>query len=250
MSADLAGAAAALAVGLAVRLLVPAPAESRLARHRPRGIRWGGRRLLPRQAAPAPDLDAVAELLDRLAALLRAGLGPRTVWEHLAAAPGPCRPVCAYVAESLSSGGDPGTAIAGAAALLAPPVRRSRAAPSPGAVSPADAVRWLAVAMAVSARTGAPAAECVDRLAASVRAETAAADERGGALAGPRATVQVLAWLPAAGVVLGALVGANPVRTLLLTTAGRVCLLTGALLWLAGRTWTRALVRTAERAGT
>lgn len=283
---------AAAAAGLAVFLAVPVPAEARLGPFRSpcagaRGPVAGvggpvagaggpvagaggpvvgspGRavRFLPvrraARAAPAPDLDAVAALLDRLAALLRAGLGPRVVWEHLAAAPGPCRPVCAFVAESLASGGDPGVAIAGAATFLGPgPAHRlfpggrrrrgQRRAGSP--IGPADAVRWLAAAMAVSARTGAPAADCVERLAAAVRAEAAAADERAGALAGPRATVQVLAWLPAAGVALGGLVGANPVRTLLLDPVGRVCLVTGVLLWLAGRAWARALVRSAERAG-
>ena len=286
MTAGVAAAAVApLAAALGVFLVVEAPAESRLGPVRSRGLRAAPRSASPsargapgplagRPAgpgvlqglwsrrgphAPAPDLDAVAALLDRLAALLRAGLGSGVVWEHLAGTPGPCRPMCAFVAESLASGGDPGVAIAGAATLLEPRTRRPRRArgpdrrpvePGAGApVGPADVVRWLAAAMAVSARTGAPAADCVERLAASVRAETAAADERAGALAGPRATVQVLAWLPAAGIALGGLVGANPVRTLVLAPAGRVCLLAGTLLWLAGRTWARALVRSAERAG-
>jgi tight adherence protein B len=113
---------------------------------------------------------------------------------------------------------------------------------------PGDVLRWLAVATSVSDRTGAPAADCVDRLAAAVRAELAAADERAAALAGPQATAQVLGWLPAAGVVLGALVGADPVRVLLLTGPGRLCLVAGLLLWAAGRGWSRALVRRAAAA--
>jgi tight adherence protein B len=58
----------------------------------------------------------------------------------------------------------------------------------------------------------------------------------------------VLGWLPAAGVVLGALVGADPVRVLLLTGPGRLCLVAGLLLWAAGRGWSRALVRRAAAA--
>ncbi len=188
-------------------------------------------------------LEAVVALLDRLSALSRAGLAPHQVWEQLAATPGPVRPVCAYVAESVGAGGSVGLALHHAASLLPPRPRRA------DVVDPADVLRWLAVALTVSERTGAPAAEGLDRLAAAVRAETAAADDRAAALAGPQATAQVLGWLPAAGVLLGALVGANPVRTLLLTGPGRVCLLLGGGLWLAGRWWSAALVRTAARAG-
>lgn len=193
----------------------------------------------------AVDLEVVVALLDRVSALLRAGLGPRTVWSHLADAPGPARPLCAFVAESLAAGGPGGEALRGAADLLA----RDGSVPAPAGLVPADVLRWLAVATAVSDRTGAPAADCVDRLAAAVRSELAAADERAAALAGPQATAQVLGWLPAAGVALGALVGADPLRVLLLTGPGRLCLATGLLLWATGRAWSRALVRRAAAAG-
>lgn len=198
-----------------------------------------------RRAWSSVDLEVVVALLDRVSALLRAGLGPRAVWSHLAAAPGPARPLCAFVAESLAAGGSGGTALRGAADLLA---RERSVAAAPGLV-PADVLRWLAVATTVSDRTGAPAADCVDRLSAAVRSELAAADERAAALAGPQATAQVLGWLPAAGVALGALVGADPVRVLLLTGPGRLCLVTGLALWVAGRAWSGALVRRAAAAG-
>ncbi|WP_088284540.1 type II secretion system F family protein [Kineosporia sp. A_224] len=268
-------AGAALAAAAAVALLVRSPVERRLdagragptgppdrgspdpgSAHRPvharvrRAVQSAVRRAAPRgpgrrRAWSAVDLEAVVALLDRVSALLRAGLGPRTVWSHLAAAPGPARPLCAFVAESLAAGGSGGTALRGAADLLA----RERSAASPPGPVPADVLRWLAVATAVSDRTGAPAADCVDRLSAAVRSELAAADERAAALAGPQATAQVLGWLPAAGLALGALVGADPVRVLLLTGPGRLCLAAGLLLWVTGRAWSGALVRRAAAAG-
>jgi tight adherence protein B len=86
-------------------------------------------------------------------------------------------------------------------------------------------------------------------LAAGVRAEVAAADERSSALAGPQATAQILGWLPAGGVLLGAAVGANPVHALVGTSAGRLCAVAGLGAWLSGRLWCRALVRAASRVG-
>ena len=253
VTADLAaGAAAAAAVR---RCSSRPPVEQRLRVPLPAGPGRSPRGRLVRSVAAlrtgrrgawtAVDLEVVLAVLDRVSALLRAGLGQRTVWNHLAAAPGPARPLCAYVAESLSVGGSSGSALRGAADLLR---RNGSGGTSGAALVPGDVLRWLAVATTVSDRTGAPAADCVDRLAAAVRAELAAADERAAALAGPQATAQVLGWLPAAGVVLGALVGAEPVRVLLLTGPGRLCLVAGLLLWATGRGWSRALVRRAAAA--
>lgn len=241
--------AAAALVGCAVALLVPPPPESRRRGGRPARLPGAAarsevlRRLLPGRH-PAPDLQPVVALVDRLAALVRAGLAPPVAWQHLAATPGPLRPVCALVAESVSTGGDAGAALRVAAQDLARVgPRRPRGLPA------AAVVTWLGAAVAVSERTGAPLAACLERLAATVRAETAAADERAAALAGPQATAQVLGWLPAAGLLLGALVGANPLHALLATGPGRVCGAAGAVLWVAGRRWSAALVRAAARAG-
>jgi len=274
-------------------------AGPRVARGLGAGVRAAVAR--PRRSA-AGDLDAVVTVVDRLAALVRAGLAPRVAWDHLAAVPGPMRPVCALVAETVATGGAAADALRDAATLLrsgrarrwplvlgAPGARASRARAGGGragggraagartaggratgarvdgarrlpravgstgaAAAAADAgavLGWLGVTVAVSERTGAPLAACLERLGAAVRAEAAAADERASALAGPRATAQVLGWLPAAGIGLGALVGADPVHALLTTAPGRLCAAAGTALWLAGRLWSAALVRAAARAG-
>ncbi|MFP5348124.1 MAG: type II secretion system F family protein [Actinomycetes bacterium] len=98
----------------------------------------------------------------------------------------------------------------------------------------------------MSERTGASAAAVLDRLAEALRAEAEARGARTTAMAGPRATARVLAWLPVLGLALGQLVGADPLNVLLGTSLGRICAVTGALLALASALWTRRLVKLAE----
>jgi tight adherence protein B len=71
-------------------------------------------------------------------------------------------------------------------------------------------------------------------------ARTAAAVET--ALAAPRATASLLAALPFGGLVLGEVVGVNPLSTLVGTAFGRVDLAVGLLVTWAGRVWMRRLV--------
>lgn len=168
-------------------------------------------------------------LAEQVAALARAGLAWPRVWQSLAVGPGPESAVCAVVARHVSIGGTAGEGL------------RSVDGTSP--------LGWLAITCDVAEQAGAPVAEVLDRFAAAVRADAVAAAERTAALAGPRATATVLSWLPLGGLGLGLLIGADPVGTLLGTTAGRACLAGGGGLWLLGRWWTRVLVRRAERAG-
>jgi tight adherence protein B len=184
--------------------------------------------LMRRERFPTESLD-VAGLAERVAALTRAGLPPARVWDLLAATTGPAQLVCAEVAAHLSAGGSTGAAL--------------RAVPGP------PALRWLSVAQDGAERAGAPLADVLDGFADALREEEQAAAERETALAGPRATATVLAALPLAGLGLGYLLGANPLGALLGTGPGRVCLVAGTGLWLTGRSWTRALIRRAERAG-
>ena len=92
-------------------------------------------------------------------------------------------------------------------------------------------------------------AEVLERFAAAVRADVAAAADREAALAGPRATAMVLSWLPLGGVGLGLLLGADPVGTLVGTVPGRTCLVTGPDVLAARPVVDGGLVRRAERAG-
>jgi tight adherence protein B len=107
----------------------------------------------------------------------------------------------------------------------------------------------LAAALDVCERSGAPTADVLERLAAGLRAEAAAATEARIALAAPRATAGVLSLLPVAGLGLGALLGVDTVRVLVSTPAGHACLVLGIAAWAAGRWWASRLVASARSAG-
>lgn len=106
----------------------------------------------------------------------------------------------------------------------------------------------VAACWQVTAESGTGLAPGLDQLADALRAERALAEEIEGELAGPRTTVAVLAALPLVGLLLGAALGAEPVRILLHTPAGLACLVGGALLEAAGLAWTARIVRAAEDA--
>lgn len=121
-----------------------------------------------------------------------------------------------------------------------------------------DAARVLGAARVVpavvagvrlAADVGAPLAAVLDDVVEATVAEDAARVARETALAGPRATARVLAWLPGAGVLLGYALGADPVGVLLSGGIGTVALLAAAVLVLVGRRWTTSLVRAARAAG-
>jgi tight adherence protein B len=110
-------------------------------------------------------------------------------------------------------------------------------------------VRAVLAAARLSDELGAPLAGVLERIASAVAADEEAEGERRAALAGPRSTAQVLAWLPLLGVGLGALLGADPVAVMLSGGLGTVAALLGVALLLLGRWWTAALLTRAGRAG-
>jgi len=169
----------------------------------------------------------VVELVERLAALSRAGIPLRRSWELLARR----HDVARLVVAMLDVGGDAGTALrlAGASARADP------------------RLPWLAAVWTVTERTGAPLADVLDRFADGLRAEREVARARDAAVAGPRATTAVLTAFPAVGLCLGHLLGAHPLDTLLRTSPGRVLLVAGAGSWLVGRLWIVRLVAGAAR---
>jgi len=95
---------------------------------------------------------------------------------------------------------------------------------------------------------GAPLAEVLDEVAAGVADDESAEAERRAALAGPATTARVLVWLPAGGVLLGFALGADLVGVALDGGLGSASVVGGVALLLAGRVWTRLLVRAARRA--
>lgn len=162
---------------------------------------------------------------------------------------------CAALAGEVRAGRHPEHALreAGAAALGAPaagllgaaryggdvPAALREAARRPGA----EGLGAVAVCWQVAVDGGASLATGLDRVAQSLRAERDQRAELRSQLAGPRATALVLAALPAAGLLLGAAMGARPLQVLLHTPSGLLCLAAGVGLEAAGLLWTSAIVR-------
>jgi len=160
--------------------------------------------------------------------------------------------VLAHVLALLGAGHSPGRAWREAAGvpttLAASPSRASldHLVAGPRDARAADAI--IAVGR-LSADVGAPVAEALARLQGTLEAEEELASERSAALAGPRASARVLTWLPIAGLVLGAAIGADPIGVLADGGIGSTVMLAGLGCHLLGRAVTGRLVRFAERAG-
>lgn len=193
--------------------------------------RWFG----PRTAGSGLSRDDAAELCGRLAALAEAGLPPSRAWSALRAGRGPAAAAAGVVASMLEAGGSAPEGLRLAVSRLG----------GPGAT----ALDWLATVSEVVERSGAPSALVLDRIGHGMLAEIARASEREVALAGPRTTATLLSWLPLVGLLLGVLMGANPVAALLGSPVGWACVALGLGFWLGGRTWIRRLIASAVRAG-
>jgi tight adherence protein B len=179
-----------------------------------------GRAVL-RRAARMRARAARAEALDGLAALaadLRAGLPP-------AGAGLGSLPVLAGLGVPSVAASRGASPIAGG--LEAPVDRLGRLTSS---------VWWLAD------RTGAAAADLMERIEADARASDRAAASAGAQAAGAQATGLMLAALPFGGIGLGLAIGTDPVGVLLHTAVGAACALAGVTLQAAGLLWTERLL--------
>ena len=112
--------------------------------------------------------------------------------------------------------------------------------------------REVAACFEVCEASGAPVAAVLTRLATKLEAENDAQLLRDTALAGPRATVRLLSVLPFVGLGLGVLMGVDPLRVLLGSTVGRLCLGLGLALVILGRWWSASMIAAAagKRKGT
>lgn len=188
-------------------------------------------------------------LVRRLAALLSAGRSPSLVFGHVCRATGQshANPTAGWIdrlcreVHAASELGVPVSVTLGRVAHTAPDV------------SDHELARWarsacaqLAACWEISERSGASLSKTLHGLADSMESQIDAQAARASALAGPRATVRVLAWLPVLALGLGILMGTDPITTLITTPWGRTALVAGAVLTVAGRFWTRQLMRHAE----
>ena len=152
----------------------------------------------------------------------------------------------AALAAELRVGQSPGQALVQAAGSPSAWPAAQRAAESGGDVSGAlqrDAngcgpLVSLAVCWQASLRHGAGLADAVDRLAVSARASMEVRAALAAELAGPRATARVLMLLPVIGVMLGVVMGAEPLAWLFGTGPGWICLVGGVSLTALGFWWT------------
>ncbi|SFE10265.1 type II secretion system F family protein [Blastococcus tunisiensis] len=130
-----------------------------------------------------------------------------------------------------------------AAALRAPGVP----VPQGGDAEFVGALRRIAAAVLLSARTGCSLAAVTAAVEDDLRARRRLRQELRTATAGPRASALLLAGLPVLGLVMGSGVGADPWGVLTTTGTGQVLLVAGVALEFAGLAWSARLVRRAVR---
>jgi tight adherence protein B len=225
-------------------------------------------------------------LVQQLAALLKGGRIPARLWDELwtlyggdAARDWPAAHAAVHRAGQSRTANGAGTALgpesrrilaaARAAALrgssVAAAIRREVSAVSASEGTVAAVTRgtvgipgrrdvrvWgeLAACFDTAEASGCPLADVLARFAAHLETEDDAEAARQTALAGPRATVRLLTWLPLSGLGLGLLLGVDPVATLLGNPWGLAALAAGVALTAVGRWWSPRLVRAAAEAPT
>nr|WP_218116017.1 type II secretion system F family protein [Leucobacter soli] len=195
---------------------------------------WRSRvhRLLGRRERSASS--AVVVATERVAALLRGGIPATRAWRILAnerirdgppegPEPGPERQ---RIAERLELGDASSEALAAAGG---------------------PEWRVLAAAWWLAEQSGSPLAAMLDRFGQSMRALGRVSERRSVLLAGPRATIRLVAALPVAALLLGALLGFDPVSGMRSPVAG-ASVLFGVLLLLLGVRWATALAARVARA--
>lgn len=187
-----------------------------------------------RKAADWSEAEEYAHCVRRLAVLLRAGVPPVHAWDMLAKASGN------------PPGGHAGAEFGAVARRVSAAMKLGLEPDKPlRQASTASRDLWARLSWCVhlSKETGTPLATLFEHVAAD---ETARAD-RGRALesvlAGPKTTKRLLSWLPAAGLVMAQLLGAQPVSLLLGSLWGHALLIAGSALWALNGWWGRRLLR-------
>jgi tight adherence protein B len=228
------------------------------ARHR----RVGPSRPLNRQFSPDPGgmrrrlrktADGgigVPQLAHQLSALLRAGRSTQQLWADALLA---SRSVETVPVEGSRQSPSPAIDIFAAAERAAArghsvsAAIRAEALRCQGQIGDEAVDQWrnLAACLDVAQASGAPLAEVLARFAHQLEADLDAFAVRQTALAGPRATVRILTWLPFLGLGLGLLMGVDPLSVLLGSPIGLTALASGVLLMVLGRWWSNKLVRIA-----
>lgn len=210
------------------------------------------------RSRPDPALQDLPLLIHQLTGLLAAGRAPHQLWADAAALQtgggeefggtpsSPLLPVLEAAAQSASLGLSPVPVFQAAVQDSAgSALKKQRKGGRGDTASLAGLWTGLAACVSVSERSGAPLAGVLGRYAAQLESGLDSQAARETAMAGPQATVRLLTWLPVGGLGLGYLLGADPVGVLLGSPLGWLAGTAGVGLSLAGRFWSRALVRQA-----
>lgn len=110
-----------------------------------------------------------------------------------------------------------------------------------------ERIRELGLCLRMNETTGAPLAQTLRAAAEHTEEHLDALLGRESALTGPKTTGKILSWLPFIGLVMGWLMGTDPVGALTGSLAGLLTGFSGITLALLGRRWTARLVHRAER---
>ena len=200
-------------------------------------------------------------LVQQLAALLTGGRVPARLWDELwslySAQPDPASLGGNEAGACSGPGLNPcSVAVLGTAratALRGAPVSdaiRSAVPVAFGRAGGREPQIWvqLAACFDMAEASGCPLADVLTRFADQLEVEDDAEAARQTALAGPKATVALLTWLPLLGLGLGVCLGVDPLAMLLGTPFGVAALVAGIGLTVAGRLWSARLVRAAAGA--
>lgn len=213
-------------------------------------------------AAKTFDSHELSTFVRQLAALLRSGRSPQSLWRDIAGVYEP-----AAHSEKRSSASRRHFAQAIVPVLTAARVsadlgygisdclRRYGSMTQQGDGGPRASAplrrMWADIALCceVAERSGAPLASLLTRYADQIEAEIDSQAARDTSLAAPRATARLLTWLPLFGLGLGMLTGADPLGVLFTTPVGWAAGVVGVSLMAAGRFWSSRLVAAAARTG-
>lgn len=109
------------------------------------------------------------------------------------------------------------------------------------------AIPAVVVACRLGQTSGAPLADVLDECAEGIIESGEAVSARDVAMAGPETSAYMLAYLPLVGLGFGYLIGADPIAFFTGSLMGKVVLVVGVGIELAGVVWTRKLIATAKQ---
>ncbi len=154
----------------------------------------------------------------------------------------------AAVISQLSAGADPAPAWTHGWEVLFPD-RRPLSPSQLAQRAPNSSTRTIAAAWALAEEAGAPLSETLRSVQTGILNEVELNLAIKMELAGPQATIKILLGLPIVSLLLGELIGAHPLRVLVMSNTGRLCLLLGLVFLLFGHIWMRFLVRQVKDSG-